>query len=388
MENYSNVKKNLKIVLFLGSFAFGFLSFILPIYSKNIGGSGVSIGGLFSVFSIISLLLRPIIGRAIDKYGRKCFFVSSFIFYAISMILFSYSTNILLLYLSRLIQAIGASMMWITSYSIAADIADNENKGKTIGQVDGASSKGALCGAIIGFIILSNFSILEGWSILFKGYAILALLAAYIAYKKIPETSVKQNERTIIQNKNNYNIYFYKLLSIVFITSLSTSMLSPVLMIYLQDRFTSNIFVLGLAFTPAAYVYAFLPSKLGGISDKVGRVIPMVVGLLCAGIISLGFSRCNDIRLLVILWVLESIGLVLASPAEEALVADIVDEKTRGSAYGTYFFVSSLGAIIGPLLGGWLYDGYGHHIPFYVNAILLFLNSVMTIVLLGKKYKL
>lgn len=164
----------------LGSFAFGFMSFILPIYTKRIGGNAVTIGGLFSIFSIVTLILRHIIGKGIDTYGRKKFFVFAFLFYAISMMLFSYSTNITFLYISRFIQAIGSSLMWISVYSIAVDIADNEKRGNAIGQVDGASSKGALYGAVIGFTILSSYNLMSGWRFLFKGYAILSRIYIYL----------------------------------------------------------------------------------------------------------------------------------------------------------------------------------------------------------------
>jgi len=385
VENTSKIRSHLKTSIMLGSFAFGIMSFILPIYSKRIGGNALTIGGLFSIFSIVTLILRPFIGKAIDKYGRKMFFVSAFIFYGISMFLFSCSTNVISLYISRFIQAIGASFMWISAYSIAIDIADDEKRGIAIGQVDGAHNKGALYGALIGFVLLSNFTLMRGWSILFKGYAILSIAAGYIAYKYIPETKAVSGEQTKSDN-NKLNSNFTKLLLIVFISSISTSMLSPILMIYLQDRFTTNIGTLATAFIPAALVYAFLPSRLGGISDKFGRKMPMVIGLIGSGIVSLGFTHMYSIQVLVILWVLESIGIVMASPAEEALVSDIAGRDIRGSAYGLYLFVSSLGAVIGPLIGGWLYDSFGHVIPFYLNGIILLSDAILVLILF-KNYK-
>jgi MFS transporter, DHA1 family, multidrug resistance protein len=376
MENKVKIKNNLKTTIMLGSFAFGFMSFILPIYTKRIGGNALTIGGLFSIFSIVTLILRPLIGKGIDIYGRKKFFVSSFLFYAISMMLFSFSTNLTLLYISRFIQAIGSSLMWISAYSIAVDTADNDKRGNTIGQVDGANSKGALYGAIIGFIILSNYTLMSGWSILFKGYAILSTIAGYIAYKHIPETKLIDNKKNI-QVNSQLGMNFFKLLIIVFITSISTSMISPLLMIYLQDRFTTDVGVLAIAFIPATLVYAYLPPRLGEISDRFGRIMPMGIGLIGSGIVSLGFTYIFSIKMLVVLWVLQSIGVVMASPAQEALVADMVGENSRGSAYGLYLFASSLGASIGPLLGGWLYDSFGPAIPFYLNGVILLINSVL-----------
>lgn len=384
-EIKNKINYNLKRSIIFGSFAFGFMSFILPIYTKEIGGNALSIGGLFSIFSIVTLILRPLIGRGLDIYGRKKFFVSSFIFYAISMILFSYATNTILLYASRCIQAIGSSLMWISAYSMATDISDNKEIGSSIGKVDSAYTKGSLYGSIIGFTILGNFTLLSGWSIIFKVYAVSSIVAGYIAYKYIPETfqiDIEKNEK--FDRKLNHN--FNKLLVIVFISSISSSMLSPLLMIYLQDRFTTNIKILALAFIPATLVYAFLPQIFGGISDKIGRIPPMIIGLVISSIVSFGFTSASSIKILIILWVLESIGLVMSSPAEESLVSDIVNKNIRGYAYGIYLAIASLGSAIGPLIGGWLYDSFGHVLPFYINGVMLLLNAIL-IGVLFKNYK-
>ncbi|MCB2356756.1 MFS transporter [Clostridium estertheticum] len=215
---------------------------------------------------------------------------------------------------------------------------------------------------------------------MFKGYAILSVIAGYIAYKYIPDTLVVNNQEDV-QPIKKLNINLLKLLFIVFISSISASMISPLLMIYLQDRFTTDVGTLATAFIPAALIYAFLPSILGGISDKTGRILPMVIGLIVSGIVSLGFPHSFNIEILVVLWVIESIGIVMASPAEEALVADIVGEKARGSIYGLYLTVTSLGAAIGPLLGGFLYDNFGHVVPFYLNGIILLTDALLVIIL-------
>lgn len=386
IENLSKSRHELQTVVMLGSFAFGFMSFVLPIYSKKIGGDALSIGGLFSIFSLVTLLLRPLIGKGTDKYGRKVFFVAAFCFYGMSMLLFSYSTNILMLYMSRFVQAIGASFMWISAYSIVIDTAEDEKRGAAIGLIDGASSKGSFYGALIGFTIMGNFTLMRGWSILFKGYAILSIAAGYIAYRHIPETKSFSREPADCGG-SELNHGFMKLLVIVFFSAISISMVSPLLMIYLQEKFTTDVWELSAAFVPAAVVYAFLPGKLGKVSDKYGRIMPLVIGLIASGIVSLCFPGVHSMKLLVVLWALESIGVVLASPAEKALVADMAGENIRGSAYGKYLFAASLGSVIGPLIGGWLYDSFGYAFPFYVNGITLLFDAILAIILLGQYRK-
>jgi MFS family permease len=68
-------------------------------------------------------------------------------------------------------------------------------------------------------------------------------------------------------------------------------------------------------------------------------------------------------------------------PAEEALVADLSGQEQRGESFGLYTFASGLGAVVGPLVGGWLYDQAGHSVPFYFTAALVFLGAVLILLL-------
>ena len=74
----------------------------------------------------------------------------------------------------------------------------------------------------------------------------------------------------------------------------------------------------------------------------------------------------------------------MAGPAEEAMVADLTGHQIRGTGYGLYTFVSSMGASVGPLAGGWLYDSIGQPVPFYINGIVLLIGGLLVLLLLGK----
>jgi len=61
-----------------------------------------------------------------------------------------------------------------------------------------------------------------------------------------------------------------------------------------------------------------------------------------------------------------------------------VGHQVRGTGYGLYTFVGSVGASVGPIAGGWMYDFVGHAIPFYINGIVLLIGSLLVLFLLGK----
>jgi MFS family permease len=173
---------------------------------------------------------------------------------------------------------------------------------------------------------------------------------------------------------------------IVFVTGVSTAMLSPLLLIFLQDKFTTDVDILALAFIPAALVYSFLPSHLGRLSDRFGRTPLMAIGLAGSGLVSFLLPGLPNIGWLIVLWALEALGLIMAAPAQEALVADLTESEVRGTGYGLYTFAVSLGATFGPLLGTWLYDAVGHAIPFYLNGAVLLAGAVWVLLLLGRSY--
>ena len=90
----------------------------------------------------------------------------------------------------------------------------------------------------------------------------------------------------------------------------------------------------------------------------------------------------RSLLLLALLWAVESVGYAASIPAERAFVADIAGEDTRGTSYGLYTFAYFLGALVGPIAGGWLYDTRGHATPFYLNSAMLLFGALLVVLML------
>ena len=369
--------------ILLGSLSFGILGFALPIYAKQMGASAFDIGGMLSIFALIITIARPLVGWGIDHYGRKHFLVLSFLFYALAMGLFGIARSVNVLYLARVVQGVGSSLLWIPAYTVATELSKHD-WGRAVGSVDMSSSRGGFLGSFIGFALMFTVnSFALAWKISFGVYGLMTLLASYLIWRRVPETrAVQELQAPVEENLLDRNRIF-RLMAIVFLTSVSTAMISPLLLIFLQDRFTNDVASLAKAFIPAALAYAYLPGQMGGLSDRFGRTPLMAIGLIGAGIVSLLMPSMTSLLMLSGLWLLEAVGFSAASPAEGALVADMTGKNVRGTGYGLYTFASGLGFTLGPLLGGWLYDSAGHAVPFYVNGCTLFIGALLVLWLLG-----
>ena len=95
--------------VFFGSVAFVFLNFSLPIYTRGLGADAVQIGGMYTAFTLTMLVFRPVVGWALDRYGRRWFFTFAFLFYAFAMFAFSNAGSLIDFYVARFLQGIGAA---------------------------------------------------------------------------------------------------------------------------------------------------------------------------------------------------------------------------------------------------------------------------------------
>lgn len=373
--------------LMLASLGLTFLVFGLPIYAKELGASALEIGGLFSVFTLTTLLLRPLIGWALDRYGRKTFLVLGLAGYAVTMALFGWADGLPGLYLARFANGAASALTWIAATTMVADLAAAGDRGRALGLVTEMGARGEVFGAFAGFFLLNSLSPEYGWTAVFTVYALAAAAGAWLGMRTVPETRSAAVPTHVTRPRLRIAGSFAWLLAIVFTTALTQSMTLPIYMIYLQDRFTTDVGTLALAFFPAGIVYSFLPSRLGRLGDRfnggrLGRAPFLAAGLLGAGLLFLFLPRLPGLSWLIVLYTLSAAGWALSIPAETALVADITGRETRGLGFGLYQSMSSLGAVFGPLLGGWLYDQISPAVPFYLSGAILLLSAAVVMLTL------
>lgn len=380
MESTSKNNFNMRLILILVSLPIGVMSFFLPIYSKSLDMNALEIAGLFSILTFTLIIIRPFIGKLIDKVGRKPVLIMAILIYSISYLIFSIATTTLLLYIARAIQGVASALMGISIYAIVADTHNLNNISKGFGKINSAKSTGNIYGCILSSLILSKFQLFRGWKILFVIFALAALFALFKVITTFKESrNVPVNKKLNIKNYSSNTI---KLLFIVFISSLSSSMVSPILMIYLQDKITTDISGLALAFFPAMIVGSLLSVKIGEISDKLGKNKSMLIGMFIGGITVIILPSLKSVSTFSVIWTISSIGGILYNLAESGLYTQLNTAKDNGEIFGIYTLVCDLGVMIGPLLGGFLYETTSKTSPFYLNGIAMIIIATFIPILL------
>jgi MFS transporter, DHA1 family, multidrug resistance protein len=373
--------KTLQKPLLFWSLPYVFLSFALPIYSRELGASALEVGGLFSVFTATTLLLRPAIGWALDRFGRRHFFVTALLLYSISMLAFAFAASLSGLFLARILQGIGSSFFWVALYTIVADLSTQRDRGHALGWVSQITSRGGIVGGLGGLAMILAFSEANAWQFVFLIYASMTAAGAYLAWKDLPETRPAETRQPLQQR---ISPSLLKLMVVAFATGISQAMIAPIFIIYLLDKFTSDFGLLALAALPSGLVSAFFAAHLGGLSDRFGRVRMMAAGMTGSGILAILLPHLPSLLWLAVFYTLSGITWAISEPAEASLVAEYSGGSRLGTGYGMYEMSGQLGFTIGPVLGGLLYDVVTEATPFYINGVVLIAGALWVAFFLRK----
>jgi len=210
--------------------------------------------------------------------------------------------------------------------------------------------------------------------------ALLAVFSLAIGAKDVPVTGQRAAPKFSLKNLGKPFSIFLVIVSIFTLGNSSDSFL----VLRAQNL---GITVTGIMIMVAVFnlVYAAVSTPAGSLSDRIGRRRLIVGGWLVYAVIYLGFAAANTAWQVWLLYVAYGLYYGLAYGSANALVADLVPENMRGTAFGTYHAVIGLLAFPASLIAGILWegafgwDGFGPSAPFLFGGLLALTAALLMI---------
>ena len=157
--------------------------------------------------------------------------------------------------------------------------------------------------------------------------------------------------------KKGYTEYpkpFKVLVFATFIDRLGGFLLFPFFSVYLISHFNVTIVEVGFLFAIFAGG-SIIGSTIGGaLTDKYGRRLMLLFGLISSGIGSILMGIVDDLNLFFLIAAVLGVLGDLGGPARQAMVVDLLPEDKRADGFGLLRVAVNLSATIGPILGGML----------------------------------
>ena len=157
------------LTVFIDLVGFGIVLPLLPIYTRNLGGTGWMIGAIMASFSAMQFLFAPSWGHLSDRIGRRPVLLVSTAGAAISYAVFAFGSGLAapvalwVLLGSRVFAGIcGANITVAQAY--IADITPPSDRSRRMGLIGMAFGLGFIFGPALGGISLHLFGVQgPGW---------------------------------------------------------------------------------------------------------------------------------------------------------------------------------------------------------------------------------
>lgn len=374
------------ITIFIDLISFGIVMPLLPFYAQHFGASGMEIGLLVGVFSFVTFIFMPILGRLSDRYGRRPLLLISIIGNVIAYLLFAFAGSFWLLVFSRIIAGIANSNLSVAQAYIA-DITPSGERAKGMGIIGAAFGLGFIFGPLISAFFSSD--IFGGWKYTLPGLIAAALsLGNFIsAYFSLPE-SLHEHQRLPdyrfqIFDWNTFRkiIHHPGLRSIVLIFNITTLAYSNIFvtipLLVSHAPFNMSTSQVSWIFMEIGVIAVIVQGGLTGkISVFFGERKLVIAGTL---LIWIGFMifpvsyylPAGNITGLAIGTACLAFGSSFFTPNIMSIASQLTDPKEQGTVMGVVHSMASLARMFGPSLGGTMYDAGGPNFPYYISIALM-----------------
>ncbi|QRG66037.1 MDR family MFS transporter [Brevibacillus choshinensis] len=158
------------------------------------------------------------------------------------------------------------------------------------------------------------------------------------------------------------------------LTSTSSAMIAPFLVLYLSEHIGSSITWTMLIIGLAPFSEILLTLFAGGVTDRFPRKTVMLVSLLMQGLAMLAMAWADTMAAFALLYMLSGAGRSLFIPASRAHLADSITDGQMAGAFALLNTAGSIGAALGPLAGVLIYQ-YDPALAFLFTAISLLLYA-------------
>lgn len=324
-------------------FSFQMIFPTLPLYIHHLGGSDAVIGMVMGVFTVTSLITRPLAGWALDTSGRRRIFIAGLIILSITALSYSFATAVGTIIIIRLVHGVGWGISGTSAATVAAEIIPKSRFGEGMGYFSLANSLSMAVAPAAGIYIAFNY----GFRNLFWSSSALAvigiILAFCITYQPLPKKDTALKFSTLYEKSAIVPAFVFFCIAVTF------SSISNFLPLYALQRGIDDI---GIFFS--VYALAILISRpaAGKLVDRYGYDITVIPGMLfvLAAMGAISYVATREMFLAIAF--IYGLGFGATQMSLQTMVVRHVPRQRLGAANATFFSGVDSGMGIGAITLG------------------------------------
>lgn len=373
------------LAMILANIAGGMINMLMPIYLTQLGASVSQVGLVFTLTSVVILLLQILGGWISDSIGRlRAIAIGSLggILSFIAMLLApSWQWMLLALAVNQIPYA-------LVGPSFSAFIAENStsaNRGRVYGVTDSLYQIVGVVGPPLGGFLAGAYGFKPMLLVASLFYTAAAFLRIWMARTMRPESEKEPRQLSLASFTTNLKIIAAMLVgggvvTWIFITDgvrdVAFRLSGELEPLYLDKVMGMSLEQIGLLGSFFSIAMMFTPVLSGRISDRYGERVPISGGFLVMFVAFMVFLQAEAYPSFILTWALFGFGVGLLSPAYQSLISKVVPHTSLGTFSG--LFHSSLGflSLPAPWLGAQLWERFSPRLPFQITAVVVLISVI------------
>lgn len=371
------------LTVFIDLIGFGIIIPLLPLYAEKFGADATTVGLLLMSYSLMQFFFAPMWGRLSDRIGRRPVLLISLTISAIGYSIWGAATSLEMLFVSRIVAGFGNANLAVAQAYIA-DVTPEDYRSQGMGMIGAAFGLGFVLGpAIAG--IASKFGIAP--NVLGYFAAAFSVIDLIFTAAMLPEPENRQQSshnpfslgmgfyfKTLINRKYALSLFIFFIATFAFANMETTLVLLTSKFYGFTMEDNSWLFVgLGLIMV---FVQGFLIRKIGKIYPD-SLLITSGTALIAIGLVLTPITH-NLVVLCVALIILAT-GSGINNPSNSSLLSKLAPADETGGVMGIGQSMSTLGRILGPITGGYLFDHMGPGSPYFVGAAVMTVACLLSL---------
>ncbi len=376
-------------VVFFICTGIGAIWFVLPPLAESLVGNLTYVGILLAIPGLMSLLVDIPLGDLCDKADKKKILFWGLILLGLTWIYFGWIETTAQLLLFLIVFGILHTVAYIVTASYVMEASPTNLKSTYLGTYTSFMHVGFAVGALIaGYMamdaIISNarvIGLLFALMCLIGALTSLTLKGGSIESFREGLSDVVRKDGIFRKELSDYKSLGFTGFAVIALTLLFTVFdgvvwtLEPLL----YQQFNLSTIQGGVILAAFIIPLIVFEAPAGYLADKYGKRMILALGLIIAGVATIRFSSSENFIGLTTYAFIATLGLSLAWPATEGILADHATDKKKGELVGVWRSSADLGYVIGPLTGGILAQYTSITTVFSIAGVVLVAASLLAL---------
>lgn len=346
----------------LTCFSFYMITTILTSYLVDIGSDLSVAGTIVGLFSITSLVMRPVTGYASDNYNKRMILIVGMFVVAVAIFGYVNTAQLPVIVVLRILHGVAFALISTAVVSLASEFIPKSRLNEGIGYLGLAQIIPSAVGPGVGAWIMNQYGI--RWSFIVASlFSLLGMvLMVLFRYQYTPRKTkfaFKLDQVLCLDAANHA--------AISGLYSFSNGVISSFIVLF---ALTKGIADVSVYFTVCAvFLFAVRP-MIARIVDKVDMKYIVYPGLCLSLISMILLANADTLAMILLSAVIRSIAQGAVQPVLQAECIRCAGEGKSGVATSTYYLACDVGQGVGPMVAGFIAGAMGYASVFYLCAFM------------------